>query len=47
MMQQCFYCQDAIGEGMVYHVPFKWEQDIEEKPMCKECYDEWLEGIKE
>ncbi|SDZ30290.1 hypothetical protein SAMN05421736_109109 [Evansella caseinilytica] len=46
MSEQCFYCQDEIGENKRYALFIK-ENDALEVPLCPECYQEWLEGIKE
>ncbi|MCD8508527.1 MAG: hypothetical protein LRY73_00495 [Bacillus sp. (in: Bacteria)] len=46
MNEKCFYCDDDI-EGYLRFASFIQEQEHVEKPLCKGCYDEWLEGFKD
>lgn len=46
MDEQCFYCNDAIEDGY-YFGSFQQKNELLEKPLCHDCYQEWLEGIKE
>ncbi|MCT8138537.1 hypothetical protein H1D32_12775 [Anaerobacillus sp. CMMVII] len=43
---QCFYCDDVLGETVSYHAHFISEGEHVEKELCKNCYKDWLEGIK-
>ncbi len=44
---QCFYCQDEMESSITYHAHFINQGEHVEKQLCKECYKDWLEGIKE
>ncbi|WP_165763774.1 hypothetical protein [Halalkalibacter urbisdiaboli] len=44
MDEQCFYCQDTTED--VYHAQFIQQNEHVEKPLCYDCYKDWLEGIK-
>jgi hypothetical protein len=46
MDEQCFYCNTPIEDGY-YYGRFTQLNDILEKPLCRDCYQDWLEGIKE
>ena len=46
MDEQCFYCNNMI-EDQYYNGVFVMQNEHVEKPLCKDCYQEWLEGIKE
>lgn len=46
MDEQCFYCHMAI-ESKYYQGIFVIENEQVEKSLCEDCYQEWLEGIKE
>lgn len=50
MSYQCFYCEHEIERRQVHFVTFV-NADIDhverEEALCDECYQEWLEGIKE
>lgn len=46
MDEQCFYCAQAI-EDKYHHGVFVMQNEHVEKPLCQDCYKEWLEGIKE
>ncbi|WP_170885497.1 hypothetical protein [Bacillus alkalicellulosilyticus] len=41
----CFYCHTDI-ENHSYVAPFLQAGDHIEKPLCYDCYRDWLEGIK-
>jgi NAD-dependent SIR2 family protein deacetylase len=45
MDEQCFYCNNQI-EHDYYHGLFVQQNEHVEKPLCKDCYKDWLEGIK-
>ncbi|WP_171016825.1 hypothetical protein [Pseudalkalibacillus caeni] len=45
MEEQCFYCQGLL-ENVYYYGQIIQQGDHIEKPLCKECYHEWLEGMK-
>ncbi|WP_180994425.1 hypothetical protein [Bacillus sp. Marseille-P3661] len=45
MDEHCFYCNNTIEE-LYYHGLFKEENDYVDKPLCPDCYREWLIGIK-
>ncbi|WP_165820860.1 hypothetical protein [Pueribacillus theae] len=47
MENKCFYCDDEIDEKHVHYISFFHENEEREETMCKHCYAEWLEGIKE
>jgi hypothetical protein len=46
MDEQCFYCNTAMEDGY-YYGSFQQSNELLEKPLCRDCYKEWLEGIKE
>ena len=46
MDEQCFYCNQAIEEKY-HHGVFVMQNEHVEKPLCQDCYKEWLEGMKE
>lgn len=45
MDEQCFYCNNQIENGYYYGV-FVHQNEHKEKPLCSDCYKDWLEGIK-
>ncbi|WP_169917340.1 hypothetical protein [Alkalihalobacterium alkalinitrilicum] len=47
MDHQCFYCNSELEENSIQYASFIQESDHIEQPLCKECYKEWLAGIKE
>jgi hypothetical protein len=44
MDDPCFYCNDTIVDKY-YHGVFILQNEHVEKPLCKDCYHEWLQGI--
>ncbi|WP_442598245.1 hypothetical protein [Neobacillus sp. D3-1R] len=46
MDEQCFYCHAPLEETNFYGA-FIYQNEHLEKPLCQECYKDWLEGIKE
>ncbi|WP_017727622.1 hypothetical protein [Halalkalibacterium ligniniphilum] len=44
---QCFYCSERIEEKNQFVASFFLQQEHVDKPLCEECYKEWLEGMKE
>lgn len=42
----CFYCDYEIEDGNEYHITVIKNFREQEEILCKECYFEWLEGIK-
>ncbi|EGL82752.1 hypothetical protein CathTA2_1760 [Caldalkalibacillus thermarum TA2.A1] len=47
MTYRCFYCDYDVDPEDVHFVTFKIMEQEREEPLCKHCYGEWLEGIKE
>lgn len=47
MSQQCFYCANETEENGIHHVTFHVSNTEREELLCEECYQEWLQGIKE
>jgi len=47
MTTNCFYCQDPFQNERFHYVAFVNVEGEREETLCKECYKEWLEGIKE
>jgi transposase-like protein len=45
MDEQCFYCQNKKEIG--HYGVFVQQNEQVEKPLCQDCYKDWLEGIKE
>ncbi|WP_198020542.1 hypothetical protein [Anoxybacteroides tepidamans] len=45
MNETCFYCQSECNE-QVHYVSFYTSNEEQEKALCAECYQEWLQGIK-
>lgn len=46
MSQKCFYCTKDMEEKETHLVTFQVSQMDREEPLCDECYQEWLHGIK-
>lgn len=46
MEENCFYCEHELKESYSYG-QFVMQNDHIEKPLCQECYQDWLEGMKE
>ncbi|UOE95581.1 MULTISPECIES: hypothetical protein [Bacillaceae] len=45
MENECFYCNYEI-EDKFHMVAFLQADEQVEKPLCPNCYQDWLEGIK-
>ena len=45
MDEPCFYCNEEMENK--YHGVFIMQNEHVEKPLCEECYKDWLDGIKE
>ncbi|MED3625389.1 hypothetical protein [Neobacillus thermocopriae] len=46
MPENCFYCSEELNEKERHYVSFFSENTERDEPLCKECYQEWLHGIK-
>ena len=46
MSQKCFYCSNDKEENEIHHVIFQVTNMDRDEPLCNECYQEWLQGIK-
>ncbi|MBU8906487.1 hypothetical protein [Desertibacillus haloalkaliphilus] len=46
MGYQCFYCDYDVEQQEVHFIPLVNADHEREEPMCRDCYFEWLEGIK-
>ncbi|MBT2639904.1 MULTISPECIES: hypothetical protein [unclassified Bacillus (in: firmicutes)] len=46
MKDQCFYCANSLEENY-HHGIFTIADEQVDKPLCPDCYKDWLEGIKE
>ncbi|MFT4415070.1 hypothetical protein ACLM5H_14510 [Fredinandcohnia humi] len=47
MSSQCFYCQYPFEDERFHYVAFVNIDSEREETLCKDCYKEWLQGIKE
>jgi len=45
MDEQCFYCEESF-EDHYHHGLFIQQNEHVDKPLCPDCYRDWLEGIK-
>lgn len=46
MSCECFYCTKDTPEKEMHFVSFTMTNMMKEEVLCKECYQEWLQGIK-
>ncbi|MET3698506.1 hypothetical protein SAMN05877753_109146 [Bacillus oleivorans] len=47
MAEQCFYCTKEVDDNQLHFVTFLSSMSEREETLCDECYQEWLQGIKE
>ncbi|WP_243298432.1 hypothetical protein [Bacillus litorisediminis] len=47
MAEQCFYCLREVDDNQLHFVTFLASMNEREEALCNECYQEWLQGIKE
>ena len=43
--EQCFYCELKF-EDQYSHGLFVYQNEQVDKPLCLDCYKDWLEGMK-
>ncbi|KAF0816723.1 MULTISPECIES: hypothetical protein [unclassified Cytobacillus] len=46
MNEKCFYCAAEIVDRQKHLISFDMADNEREETLCKECYSEWLHGIK-
>ncbi|WP_222599241.1 hypothetical protein [Aquibacillus kalidii] len=46
-MDICFYCDESITDEKMHHISFFHNEEDRNEILCRECYNEWLQGIKE
>jgi hypothetical protein len=46
MAEKCFYCINEIEENKLHVVSFLTANAERDEPLCDECYQEWLHGLK-
>ncbi|MDF2040027.1 hypothetical protein LIT38_11060 [Bacillus sp. CMF12] len=46
MRETCFYCTEEITDKQMHLISFDMADTEREEILCKECYSEWLHGIK-
>lgn len=46
MEEQCFYCNSELANNMYHQVEFVQRNEHIDKPLCPDCYKDWLAGIK-
>ncbi|MCH1627757.1 hypothetical protein [Fredinandcohnia quinoae] len=47
MSSNCFYCEHPFEDQKFHYVAFVNVDTEREEVLCGECYQEWLEGIKD
>jgi hypothetical protein len=46
MGEKCFYCTDDIEGNHMHRITFDVADSEREEILCRDCYQEWLQGIK-
>lgn len=46
MEEKCFYCANTL-EDKYHHGIFIIDNEHVDKPLCSDCYQDWLDGMKD
>ncbi|WP_222860470.1 hypothetical protein [Bacillus rubiinfantis] len=46
MGETCFYCANEVEDQKRHVVSFTTSNQDREETLCRDCYQEWLQGIK-
>ncbi|MBY0121329.1 hypothetical protein [Bacillus sp. S/N-304-OC-R1] len=45
MSHQCFYCSNETNEKEIHQVTFQVSNKDRDEILCRDCYQDWLQGI--